>query len=146
MKLDKERISKIKSNIEVDLEFLQEARQECKSFEPFDYDDNADAFFNTIEEKLKYAIECLDDCNKTSDLNKKTVYIDAVIISIESIKYVIYGLLDGIVDKMNDRFERIERDLNQRLSKQFGVNEWNRDDRPNGVRIGANLNLILVMI
>ena len=28
----------------------------------------------------------------------------------------------------------------------LGVNEWNRDDRPNGVRIGANLNLILVMI
>lgn len=58
MKLDKERISKIKSNVEVDFEFSQEARQECKSFEPFDYDDNADAFFNTIEEKLKYAIEC----------------------------------------------------------------------------------------
>ena len=55
MKLDKERIAKIKSNIEVDLEFLQKARQECKSFEPFDYDDNTDAFFNTIEEKLKYA-------------------------------------------------------------------------------------------
>lgn len=52
MKLDKERISKIKSNIEVDLEFLQEARQERKSFEPFDYDDNADAFFNTIEVTL----------------------------------------------------------------------------------------------
>lgn len=51
MKLDKERISKIKSNVEVDLEFSQEAWQECKSFEPFDYDDNADAFFNTIEEK-----------------------------------------------------------------------------------------------
>ena len=99
MKLDKERISKIKSNVEVDLEFLQETRQECKSFEPFDYDDNADAFFNTIEEKLKYAIECLDDCNKTSDLNKKTVYIDAVIISIESIKYAIYGLLDIIYEK-----------------------------------------------
>lgn len=48
MKLDKDRIAKIKSNVEVDLEFLQEARQECKSFEPFDYDDNADAFFNTI--------------------------------------------------------------------------------------------------
>ena len=99
MKLDKERISKIKSNVEVDLEFLQEARQECKSFEPFDYDDNTDAFFNTIEEKLKYAIECLDDCNKTSDLNKKTVYIDAVIISIESIKYAIDGLLDIIYEK-----------------------------------------------
>jgi len=40
MKLDKERIAKIKSNIEVDLEFSQEARQECKSFEPFDYDDS----------------------------------------------------------------------------------------------------------
>lgn len=39
MKLDKERISKIKSNIEVDLEFSQEARQECKSFEPFDDSD-----------------------------------------------------------------------------------------------------------
>lgn len=84
MKLDKERIAKIKSNIEVDLEFSQEARQECKSFEPFDYDDNADAFFNTIEEKLKYAIECLDD--------------------------------------------------------------WDKDDRPKGVRIIANLDLILVMI
>lgn len=99
MKLDKDRIAKIKSNIEVDLEFSQEARQECKSFEPFDYDDNADAFFNTIEEKLKCAIECLDDCNKTSDLNKKTVYIDAVIISIESIKYAIDGLLDIIYEK-----------------------------------------------
>lgn len=99
MKLDKDRIAKIKSNVEVDLEFSQEARQECKSFEPFDYDDNADAFFNTIEEKLKYAIECLDDCNKTSDLNKKTVYIDAVIVSIESIKYAIDGLLDIIYEK-----------------------------------------------
>lgn len=99
MKLNKNMISKVKSNVEVDLEFLQEARQECKSFEPFDYDDNADALFNTIEEKLKYAIDCLDDCNKTSDLNKKTVYIDAVIISIESIKYAIDGLLDIIYEK-----------------------------------------------
>lgn len=99
MKLDKDRIAKIKSNVEVDLEFLQEARQECKSFEPFDYDDNADAFFNTIEEKLKYAIECLDDCNKTSDLNKKTVYIDAVIISIGSVRYAINGLQNIIYEK-----------------------------------------------
>ena len=99
MKLDKERISKIKSNIEVDLEFSQEARQECKSFEPFDYDDNADAFFNTIEEKLKYAIECLDDCNKTSDLNKKTVYIDAIIISLGSVRYAINELQNIIYGK-----------------------------------------------
>ena len=99
MKLDKERIFRIKSNVEVDLEFLQGAHQECKSFELFDYDDNTDAFFNTIEEKLKYVIDCLDDCNKTSDLNKKTVYIDAVIISIESIKYAIDGLLDIIYEK-----------------------------------------------
>lgn len=70
MKLDKERIAKIKSNIEVDLEFLQEARQECKSFEPFDYDDNADAFFNTIEEKLKYAIECLEKAGYMTQLNR----------------------------------------------------------------------------
>ena len=49
MKLDKERISKIKSNVEVDLEFLQEARQECKSFEPFDYDDNTDAFLTRLK-------------------------------------------------------------------------------------------------
>lgn len=99
MKLDKERIAKIKSNIEVDLEFSQEARQECKSFEPFDYDDNTDAFFNTIEEKLKYVIECFDDCNKTSDLNKKTVYIDAVIISLDSVKYAIDELQDIIYEK-----------------------------------------------
>lgn len=99
MKLDKERISKIKSNIEVDLEFSQEARQECKSFEPFDYDDNADAFFNTIEEKLKYAIECLDDCSKTSDLNKKTVYIDAIIISLGSVRYAINELQNIIYEK-----------------------------------------------
>lgn len=99
MKLDKERISKIKSNVEVDLEFLQEARQECKSFEPFDYDDNADAFFNAIEEKLKYAIECLDDCNKTSDLNKKTVYIDAIIISLGSVRYAINELQNIIYEK-----------------------------------------------
>ena len=46
MKLDKERIAKIKSNIEVDLEFSQEARQECKSFEPFDYDDIGSLFYN----------------------------------------------------------------------------------------------------
>lgn len=99
MKLDKERITKIKSNVEVDLEFLQEARQECKSFEPFDYDDNTDAFFNTIEEKLKYAIECLDDCNKTSDLNKKTVYIDAIIISLDSVRYAINELQNIIYEK-----------------------------------------------
>lgn len=99
MKLDKERISKIKSNIEVDLEFSQEARQECKSFESFDYDDNADAFFNTIEEKLKYAIDCLDDCNKTSDLNKKTVYIDAIIISLGSVRYAINELQNIIYEK-----------------------------------------------
>lgn len=99
MKLDKERISKIKSNVEVDLEFLQEARQECKSFEPFDYNDNANAFFNTIEEKLKYAIECLDDCNKTSDLNKKTVYIDAIIISLGSVRYAINELQNIIYEK-----------------------------------------------
>ena len=99
MKLDKERIFRIKSNVEVDLEFLQEARQECKSFEPFDYDDNVDVYFNAIEEKLKYVIECFDDCNKTSDLNKKTVYIDAIIISIESVKYAIGELLDIIYEK-----------------------------------------------
>lgn len=99
MKLDKDRIAKIKSNVEVDLEFSQEARQECKSFEPFDYDDNADAFFNTIEEKLKYAIECLDDCNKTSDLNKKTVYIDAIIISLGSVRYAINELQNIIYEK-----------------------------------------------
>ena len=99
MKLNKERISKIKSNVEVDLEFLQETRQECKSFEPFDYDNNVDAFFNTIEEKLKYVIECLDDYNKTSDLNKKTVYIDAIIISLGSVKYAIDKLQDIIYEK-----------------------------------------------
>lgn len=99
MKLDKERIAKIKSNIEVDLEFLQEARQECKSFEPFDYDDNADAFFNTIEEKLKYAIECFNDCNKTSDLNKKTVYIDAIITSLGSVRYAVNELQNIIYEK-----------------------------------------------
>ena len=99
MKLDKGRIAKIKSNIEVDLEFSQEVRQECKSFEPFDYDDNADAFFNTIEEKLKYAIECLDDCSKTSDLNKKTVYIDAIIISLGSVRYAINELQNIIYEK-----------------------------------------------
>lgn len=99
MKLDKERISKIKSNVEVDLEFLQEARQECKSFEPFDYDDNVDVYFNMIEEKLKYAIECLDDCNKTSDLNKKTVYIDAIIISLGSVRYAINELQNIIYEK-----------------------------------------------
>lgn len=99
MKLDKERISKIKSNIEVDLEFSQEARQECKSFEPFDYDDSADSFFNTIEEKLKYAIECFNDCNKTSDLNKKTVYIDAIIISLGSVRYAINELQNIIYEK-----------------------------------------------
>lgn len=99
MKLNKRMISKVKSNTEVDLEFAQETRQECKSFEPFDYDDNADAFFNTIEEKLKYAIECLDDCNKTSDLNKKTVYIDAIIISLDSVKYAIDELQDIIYEK-----------------------------------------------
>ena len=99
MKLDKDRIAKFKSNVEVDLEFSQEARQECKSFEPFDYDDNADAFFNTIEEKLKYAIECLDDCNKTSDLNKKTVYIDAIIISLGSVRYAINELQNIIYEK-----------------------------------------------
>lgn len=99
MKLDKERISKIKSNVEVDLEFFQEARQECKSFEPFDYNDNTDAFFNTIEEKLKYAIECFNDCNKTSDLNKKTVYIDAIIISLGSVRYAINELQNIIYEK-----------------------------------------------
>lgn len=99
MKLDKERISKIKSNVEVDLEFLQEARQECKSFEPFDYNDNANAFFNTIEENLKYVIDCLDDCNKTSDLNKKTVYIDAIIISLGSVRYAINELQNIIYEK-----------------------------------------------
>lgn len=35
------------------------------------------------------------------------------------------ALLDRIVDKMNDRFERIERDLNQRLSKQFDGKQLN---------------------
>lgn len=96
MKLDKERISKIKSDVEVNLEFLKEAQQECKSFEPFDYDDNTDALFNAIEEKLKYVIECFDDCNKTSDLNKKTVYIDAIIISLGSVRYAI-GMLQDII-------------------------------------------------
>lgn len=99
MKLDKDRIAKIKSNVEVDLEFLQEARQECRSFEPFGYDDNTDSFFNTIEEKLKYAIECFDDCNKTSDLNKKTVYIDAIIISLGSVRYAINELQNIIYEK-----------------------------------------------
>lgn len=28
----------------------------------------------------------------------------------------------------------------------LGVNEWNRDDRPEGVRIGANLNLNLILV
>ena len=99
MKLDKERISKIKSDVEVNLEFLQKVRQECKSFEPFDYDYGIDAYFNVIEEKLKYIIECFDDCNKTSDLNKKTVYIDAIIISLESVSYSLEELEDIICEK-----------------------------------------------
>lgn len=99
MKLNKKMISKVKSNTEVDLEFLQETRQECRSFESFDYDDNADAYFNMIEEKLKYAIESLDDCNKTSDLNKKTVYIDAIIISLCSVRYAINELQNIIYEK-----------------------------------------------
>ena len=121
MKLDKERISKIKSNIEVDLEFLQEARQECKSFEPFDYDDNADAFFNTIEEKLKYAIECLDDCNKTSDLNKKTVYIDAIIISLGSVRYAIDELQDIVYEKDENSNNEDEDFKYKDLLMQFRV-------------------------
>lgn len=99
MKLDKERVSKIKSDVEVNLEFLQKIRQECKSFEPFDYDYGIDAYFNVIEEKLKYIIECFDDCNKTSDLNKKTVYIDAIIISLGSVRYAINELQDIIYEK-----------------------------------------------
>lgn len=121
MKLDKERISKIKSNIEVDLEFLQETRQECKSFEPFDYDDSADAFFNTIEEKLKYAIECFNDCNKTSDLNKKTVYIDAVIISLDSVKYAIDELQDIIYEKDENSNNEDEDFKYKDLLMQFRV-------------------------
>lgn len=99
MKLDKERISKIKSNIEVNLEFLQKVRQECKSFEPFDYDDNVDAFFNEIEEKLKYIIECLNDCNKTSDLDKKTDYLGAIIISLNDALHALSELGDIIYKK-----------------------------------------------
>lgn len=99
MKLDKERITKIKSDAEANLKFLKEVQRECKSFDPFDYDDNTDAFFNVIEEKLKYIIECFDDCNKTSDLNKRTVYIDAVIISIESVEHALYELEDIICEK-----------------------------------------------
>lgn len=121
MKLDKERIFRIKSNVEVDLEFLQEARQECKSFEPFDYDDNADAFFNTIEEKLKYAIECLDDCNKTSDLNKKTVYIDAIIISLGSVKYAIDELQNIIYEKDENSSNEDEGFKYKDLLMQFRV-------------------------
>ena len=121
MKLDKDRIAKIKSNVEVDLEFLQEARQECKSFEPFDYDDNTDAFFNTIEEKLKYAIVCLDDCNKTSDLNKKTVYIDAIIISLDSVKYAIDELQNIIYEKDENSSNEDEDFKYKDLLMQFHV-------------------------
>lgn len=99
MKLNKRMISKVKSNTEVDLEIVQETRQECKSFESFNYDDNVDAYFNMIGEKLKYAIECLDDCNKTSDLNKKTVYIDAIIIQLGSVRYAINELQNIIYEK-----------------------------------------------
>lgn len=121
MKLDKERIAKIKSDVEVNLEFLQKVRQECKSFEPFDYDDNADAFFNTIEEKLKYAIECLDDCNKTSDLNKKTVYIDAIIISLDSVKYAIDELQNIIYEKDENSSNEDEDFKYKDLLMQFRV-------------------------
>jgi len=121
MKLDKERISKIKSNIEVDLEFSQETRQECKSFEPFDYNDNTDAFFNTIEEKLKYVIDCLDDCNKTSDLNKKTVYIEASIISLYSVKYAIDELQDIIYEKDENSNNEDEDFKYKDLLMQFRV-------------------------
>lgn len=110
MKLDKERITKIKSNVEVDLEFLQEARQECKSFEPFDYDDNADALFNTIEENLKYAIECLDDCNKTSDLDKKTDYLGTIIISLNSVLHA-FSELGDIVYKKDENSNNEDEDF-----------------------------------
>lgn len=110
MKLDKERISKIKSNIEVDLEFSQEARQECKSFEPFDYDDNIDAYFNTIEEKLKYVIECLDDCNKTSDLDKKTDYLGAIIISLNDVLHA-FSELGDIVYKKDENSNNEDEDF-----------------------------------
>lgn len=99
IKLDKERISKIKSDVEVNLESLQKVRQECRSFEPFDYDDNIDACFNAIEEKLKYVIECFDDCNKTSDLNKKTDYLGAIIISLNSVLHAFSELGDIIYKK-----------------------------------------------
>ena len=52
MKLDKDRIAKIKSNVEVDLEFLQEAQQECKSFEPFDGGTPYEAFHSDCLSKL----------------------------------------------------------------------------------------------
>ena len=77
MKLNKRMISKVKSNTEVDLEFVQETRQECKSFESFDYDDNVDAYFNTIGEKLKYAIECLDDYNVLLTSYKMPSFIES---------------------------------------------------------------------
>ena len=121
IKVDKDRIAKIKSNIEVDLEFSQEARQECKSFEPFNYDDNTDAFFNAIEEKLKYAIECLDGCNKTSDLNKKTVYIDAIIISLDSVKYAIDELQNIIYEKDENSSNEDEDFKYKDLLMQFRV-------------------------
>lgn len=58
---------------------------------------------------------------KTSDLNKKTVYIEAIIISIESIKYAIDGLLDIIYEKDENSNNEDEDFKYKDLLMQFRV-------------------------
>ena len=58
------------------------------------------------------------------DSNRKFIgtYIDASDLATLS-KRPVSPYLDTVVNKMNDRFEQIEHDLNQRLSRQFYGNQ-----------------------
>ena len=90
---------------------------------PITRDDDFIAVLNSTVNDCKTTLDTLDNLSK---LSKRTFNID----DMADVVFLIGGLKNYTED----------------MYYNLGANEWNRDDRPKGVRIGENLNLILVMI
>ena len=127
-----EAIKKTKEKVETIQDYLTEICQICLFMRLHDSEDpnnpitRDDDFIAVLNSTVNDCKTALDTLNNLSKLSKRTFGIDDMA--------DVIALIGGLKNYTEDMYYNL------------GVNEWNRGDRPNGVRIGANLNLILVMI
>lgn len=125
-------IAKTKENFESIQDYLTEICQICLFMRLHDSEDpnnpitRDDDFIAVLNSTVNDCKTVLDTLNNLSKLSKQTFGID----DMADVVFLIGGL----------------RNYTEDMQYNLGVNEWNRDDRPKGVRISENLNLILAMI